>query len=825
MYESRRGEVFLLGRVVVADRGHHARPRGRLPGARRARQDALLERRQARPPDRARARDRRVHARAARHQREPRRAKLQADLGLDERAARNLVAYLDDQVEATGAVPDDRTVVVERFRDELGDWRVCVLSPFGQRVHAPWGLAIEQRLLDRFGPGAQVLWGDDGIVVRLPEAVDRIPVEDLVFDPDEIEDAVVAALPGTAMFASVFREASARALLLPRQRPGKRTPLWQQRQRSADLLVEAAKHPTFPMLLETTRECLRDVFDVPALREVMADLRSRRTKLVAVDTETRRRSRSRCCSAGSRSSCTRATRRSPSGGPPRSPSIATCCASCSAPRSSASCSTRARSTRSSSSCSGSPTAGTPGPPTARPTCCGTSGPLREDEVAARVDGDVPAWLARLVDEGRAIRVQVGGEDRLAAVEDAAALRDALGVSLPIGLPGVFTEPSERPLERLVARYARTHGPFAIHEAAARLGAGEDRVRAALESLASEGRVVHGGFRPGGVEREWFDVDVLRRIRQRSLAALRKEVEPVDAATLRAVPARVAGRRPAAWRRRRAGRRDRSAPGSRGPRLDPRDRRAARPRARLPPRRPRRAVRERRRGLGRRRVPRVRRRARHARLPRRARPARSDLGRSPRRRAPRRDPRAPRGAWCVVLARPRAGGGHRDERVLLGALWDLVWAGEVTNDTLAPLRAFVRGASSKVRASRPGHRPRPGALRRAGPPAGAGRWSLVAPLREPSPSPTELAHARALQLLDRHGVVTREAVLAENAPGGFAGVYPVLKAMEEAGKVRRGYFVAGLGAAQFAMPGAVDRLRSSADVRWGGMGTERKAHRS
>src|SRR5439155_6628464 len=212
-------------------------------------------------------------------------ARLQRDVGLDPLAAQNLVDYLDDQQEAAGTVPDDRTVVVERFRDEVGDWRMCVLSPFGSRVHAPWALAIEQRLGERLGPGAQVLWSDDGIVVRLPEAVERIPVDDLLFDPQEIEDEVVRVLPGTALFASVFREASARALLLPRLRPGKRTPLWQQRQRSADLLTEAAKHPTFPMLLEATRECLRDVFDVPALRDVMADLRSRKTRLVAVDTD------------------------------------------------------------------------------------------------------------------------------------------------------------------------------------------------------------------------------------------------------------------------------------------------------------------------------------------------------------------------------------------------------------------------------------------------------------------------------------------------------------------------------------------------------------
>ncbi len=285
VYESRRGEVFLLGasswridditrdRVIVTpapgEPGKMPFWHGDKPG---------------RPIELGRAIG--AFTRELRgSRREAALARLRDEVGLDAWAADNLVAYLAEQVEATGAVPDDRTIVVERFRDEIGDWRVCVLSPFGNRVHAPWGLAIEARLEQRFGPGAQVLWGDDGIVIRLPEAVDRIPVDDLLFEPEQVEQAVVEALPGTAMFASVFREASARALLLPRQRPGKRTPLWQQRQRSADLLVEAAKHPTFPMLLEATRECLRDVFDVPALRQVMGDLRARTTKIVTVDTE------------------------------------------------------------------------------------------------------------------------------------------------------------------------------------------------------------------------------------------------------------------------------------------------------------------------------------------------------------------------------------------------------------------------------------------------------------------------------------------------------------------------------------------------------------
>ena len=341
VYESRRGEVILLGasawrieditrdRVVVSPApGEQGKlPFWKAPGP-------------GRPIELGRAIGR--FTRELRSAgREDAMTRLRDGIGLDAWAAANLVNYVDEQSEATGgAVPDDRTIVVERFRDELGDWRVCILSPFGSRVHAPWSLAIEARVQERLGPGAQVLWSDDGIVLRLPEAVERIPVDDLVFGPEEIEETVVAALPGTAMFATVFREVAARALLLPRRRPGERTPLWQQRQRSADLLVEAARHPDFPMLLEATRECLRDVFDVPALREVMADLRARRPGWSRWTPTGPRRSRSRCCSDGSPCTCTRATRRSRNVARRRSRSIGTCSASSSARKSCASCSDR-----------------------------------------------------------------------------------------------------------------------------------------------------------------------------------------------------------------------------------------------------------------------------------------------------------------------------------------------------------------------------------------------------------------------------------------------------------------------------------------------------
>ena len=449
------------------------------------------------------------------------------------------------------------------------------------------------------------------------------------------------------------------------------------------------------------------------------------------------------------------------------------------------------------------------------------GPLGHDEIRARADGDADAMLGGVLEDGRAIRVRVAGDDRYAAVEDAARLRDALGVSLPLGVPGAFTTAVEAPLDDLVARYARTHGPFTIGEIAARLGAGTDRVREALERLQIEGRVVHGAFRPSGIEPEWCEVDVLRRIRARSLAALRREVEPVGAAALArflpawqgadrprggadalpeaiarlqgaaipasilesdVLPARVRGFRPAdldalcasgdlVW----------VGAGALGA-TDGRVSLLYRDRAGL-----------------------------LAPIP----AAPEDRPAGPLHDAIR-ERLAARGAsfWPDLVE----AAGTANEATVLRALWDLVWAGEVTNDTLAPLRASIGGTGSRrPRAGRgSAQRPRPGTLRRAGPPAGAGRWSLVTDVVRDVPGATERAHALAAQLLDRHGVVTREATLAEGTPGGFAAVYPVLKLMEEAGAVRRGYFVAGLGAAQFAHPGAVDRLRT---LREGDAGDE------
>ncbi len=749
--------------------------------------------------------------------------RLRQRCGLDETAAENLVAYLEDQSAATGAVPDDRTVVVERFRDEIGDWRVCVLTPFGAQVHAPWGVALQARLREAWGVDVDLMWGDDGIVMRLPEAIDELPLDDLLFDPEEIQDLVVSRLPETSMFASRFRECAARALLLPRRRPDQRTPLWQQRQRAADLLSVAAKFPSFPILLETTRECLNDVFDLPALVELMADLRSRRIRMVAVDSPqaspfaqsllfswiavymyegdaplAERRAAAlaldrdllrdllgaeelrELLDAGVITDVELELQRLVAGGQARDADELH-------------------------------------------DLLRVLGPLTLDELRARTvpvagsDAErVAGWVRTLVEQRRAIEVRLAGRDVVADAADAARLRDAAGAAVPVGLPASATEPVDDPLGDLCVRYARTHGPFLARDVARWLGVGEQPVTARLASLVAEGRLLRGEFRPGGADREFCDADVLRRIRRRCLAALRQEVEPVppealarflpdwqgvggrrrgvDAladvvAQLQGAPVaasvleadvlacRMIGYKPAdldqlctsgeiAW----------VGAGALGA-TDGRVRLVFRDQAGL--------------------------------LVPAAEGCEGTLHDALRARL--RD----RGAsfWGDLVAAAQAASLPYDTETVLAALWDLVWAGEVTNDSLAPLRARIGGPArgrSRHSPSRAGRsrrgRLRLGGLSATGPPSAAGRWSLVEPLLSPQPAPTESALARAHQLLERYGVVTRETALGEGIDGGFAGVYPVLKALEERGEARRGYFVAGLGAAQFALPGAVDRLR-------------------
>jgi ATP-dependent helicase Lhr and Lhr-like helicase len=742
--------------------------------------------------------------------------------GLDPWAADNLLAYLREQREATGHLPDDRTIVVERFRDELGDWRVAIHSPFGAKVHAPWALAVAARLRERYGVDVQAMHADDGIVLRLPDieidtalvsADSPQPQADVaVFASDEIEAVVTAEVGGSALFAARFRECAARALLLPRRNPGRRTPLWQQRQRSAQLLSVASDYGSFPVVLETMRECLQDVFDVPGLVRLMRDVEERRVQLVEVETsqpspfarsllfgyvaqflyEGDSPLAERRAAALSLDSTLLAELLGQQGfGALRELLDPQTVVSLESDLQRLSDDRRVRDREGVAD------------------LLRVLGPLSTDEAVQR--GATPAWLADLEETRRAIRVRVAGEERWTAVEDAGRLRDALGAPLPMGVPDAFLEPLRDPLGDLVARYARTHVPFTMATLATRLGLGPAVVGHVLTRLAASGRVVEGEFLPGGAGTEWCDAEVLRTLRRRSLAALRKEVEPVPPAAL--------GRFLPTWQH--VGGRLRGVDGVL--RVVEQLQGAAVPAsaleslvlpARIGDYSP--AMLDQLCAAGEVLW------AGHGSLPGSDGWVSLHLADTAALTLPDADPEAATTPLHEALVAALAGGGAfffrqlsdavgaTDDPETLAALWDLSWAGHVSGDTLAPIRALIGGRGT--------HRPRPATPRgrygrgrpalpiRSGPPSAVGRWSAL-PAREADP--TRRAHTLAETLLDRHGVVIRGAVMSERAPGGFAAVYRVLKAFEETGRCRRGYFVEGLGAAQFAVPGAVDRLRAMA----------------
>ena len=756
--------------------------------------------------------------------------------GLDELAAGNLLKYLADQRQATGAVPDDRTLVVERFRDELGDWRVVLHSPFGDRVHAPWALAIEARLRERYGGmDVQALHTDDGIIIRVPDSDEAPPAGIAVVDPEEISEIVTAEVGGSALFASRFRECASRALLLPRRQPGRRTPLWQQRQRSAQLLEIASQYPGFPITLETVRECLQDVFDVPALREILAGLASRRIRMVEVETP--------APSPFSRSLLFKyigafmyegdaplAERRAQALA--LDPALLAELLGSDGLRELLDPAVVDETERDLQHLSDGRRCRDA---EAVADLLRTSGPLTTAEVAARSaePDQAPAWVEALEKARRAITVRVAGTEMHAAIEDAGRLRDALGVALPVGIPEAFTEPLPDPLGDLVARYARTHVPFPASAVAERYGLGVAVVAMALRRLAADGRVAEGEFLAGSRGTQWCDSGVLRMLRRRCLARLRKEAEPV--------PPRLLGMFLPAWHGLGSSSRRRADAGAV---LEAVERLAGTPVPAsaletlvLPGRVP---------GYS---------------------PAMLDeltaagevvwtgagtvgggdgwLVLAPAESAPLLLPEPgeltltpPHQAVLDALGEggalffrglsdrvaALAGGSPPGDPDLVAVVWDLVWAGLLSNDTLAPLRTVLGGGGSAPRrsASRRSRygttARRPAMPSRTGPPTVSGRWSRP-PDREGSvdgdgspgggsEAATMRAHALALTLLERHGVVTRGAVAAERIPGGFSAVYPVLRAMEETGQCRRGYFVEGLGAAQFALPGAVDRLRAA-----------------
>jgi len=748
--------------------------------------------------------------------------RLQTEHALDPLAARNLMDYLEDQREVTGVIPSDKTIVVERWVDEIGDWRVAVLSPFGAQVHAPWATAVAARLREgapEWGGGLEVdmLWTDDGLAFRLPESDAPPPIALFFPTADEVERLIVDNLGGSALFAGRFRENAARALLLPRRQPGKRTPLWMQRKRSADLLEVATRYRNFPIILETYRECLRDVFDLPGLRELLTSVADRRIRVREVESK----SASPFAAAlvftwvGSflyDDDQPRAER--------RAQALALDYAQLREllgdaelrelldrdailevelllqrldPR---------RAIRDLDQVHDG---------------LRELGELSREELRQRCDpaviSELDGWVDRLIRERRVVELTIAGALRVIAAEDAGRYRDGLGVVLPIGLPLAYLEPPthpEAPREQLLARYARTHAPFLPGDPAARLGLGLASIRATLERLREQGRVLEGEFLPAdmasGREREWCEVEVLRRLKRASLAKLTAAVEAVEP--------RIYARFLPSWHRV-------DAPGEG---LD--DLLAAIEQLQgiaIPFGDLERAV-----------------------LPARIRgfhpaqldqlctsgeliwrgfePLGNDDGRVALYLAGHFDALAPaptpvegelagklralfeaRGAMFFTDIEA-ALGGFRAE--LLTALWDMVWAGELSNDTLAPLRSRARAGSSKGARSFARRRPSLHGqlqLRRAGPPSSEGRWSLLRPgLR--AASETERATAVAVQLLEQFGVVTREAIRSAGLPGGFTAYYPIFKAMEQAGKIRRGYFIAGMGGAQFGLVGAEDRMR-------------------
>jgi len=799
VYETRRGDTVLLGastwrveeitrdRVVVSpapgEPGRMPFWRGEGPGRPLELGRALgafVRELGEMPPDRAEA-------------------WLREHTPLDGDAARELVAYLAEQRALTGALPTDRSVVVERFRDELGDWRVCVLTPFGARVHAPWALAVQHALSRRAGFEVPVLYTDDGIAVRLPDAEEPPPVDVLFPDPDEAEERVMEQAANSALFAGLFRENAARALLLARRTPRGRRPLWAQRLKAQALLAAVRRYPSFPVVVETYRQVLADAFDMPGFKTVLRAVRSRRIRVHERETP--------WASPFSRSLAFAyaAAFLYEQDAPPaerRAQALTLdrrllaellgredlrelvdpdALAEVEAGLQALAPDRRARD------------------PDALHDLLRRVGDLSEAEVRARAAADPGPWLGVLRGQMRAVPVRVGGEERWIAAEDAGLYRDALGAVPPPGLPAPFLEPVPDALERLLRRYARTRGPFRTRDPAVRYGLTPAQVEPVLRLLEARGELVRGGIRPGGAGPEWCDPDVLRRIKRATLARLRRQVAPVEAAALarflpgwhgvdspapgedalleavarlqgvplpwsvlgrEILPARVAGFRPEMLDLLAATGRvlwvGRGALGPRDGRVVLYLREDAADLAEVPPFDPPGPA--------------------HARV---------------------LEVLEARGALFLVEleAAVRQACPGLAPGALREALWDLVWAGQVTNDTFAPLRALGR---------RPRSRGRQGAA-----PVG-GRWSRVRDAVGEDPGPTRRAAAWARVLLDRYGVVSREAARAEEVPGGFGPIYRVLRALEERGRVRRGYFVEGLSGAQFALPGAVDRLRAAAD---------------
>jgi ATP-dependent Lhr-like helicase len=816
---------------------------------------------------------------------------LERECDLDARAAGNLVEYLREQLDATKVLPSDRTVVVERFRDEIGDWRLCVLSPYGGRVHAAWGLALSARIRERLGLEADAISSDDGIVVHLPESDELGGAEALelvLIEPDELEGLVVGELGGSALFGARFREAAGRALLLPRAYPGRRTPLWQQRLKAQTLLEVARRYGDFPIVLEAYRECLRDVLDLPGLQELLYRLHRRELSVVEVQTATASPFASSLlfdyvATYMYEGDAPNAERRAAALSLDRDllrellgqEELRELIDRGALERLEEDLQRRGERMRA--------TSGDELHDTLR-----ILGDLSAAEVSERVlEGlDAAAMLAALERERRAARLRIGGEERYIDAADAGLYRDALGAVPPGGLPEAFLADVPDALERLLRRYAAARGPFTSEQPRARFGLGGSVVESALRELERTGALVRGELHPdpaslpragwGGERgsapldsaradshslapvslapredgREWCDLEVLRRLRRASLAALRREIEPAERRAYAAfLPA---------WQ----GVDRHAAAGAGVDRL--REQLVPLQGLALTPRTWEREVLPRRVGaystawmdelcasgelvwvgagaLGR----------NDGRVALYFREDVGLLGPPPTPPPRRGEPQVESPVHTRVRARLKEGSCFFADlladlqlppAVLGEALWDLAWAGEATCDAFAPLRAprpkralEIPPAPAIGGSSTPGVSPPPTPPARAARPAGGaaagmprrggrfsgrrgarasgwasqlpGRWSLTAPLFDARPTLADGLRARAELLLERYGILTRELVLAEGVPGGFAALYPELCRLETLGVARRGYFVEGLGGAQFALPGAVERLRA------------------
>jgi ATP-dependent Lhr-like helicase len=725
---------------------------------------------------------------------------------LDALAAGNLADYLLEQKGPTGGLPSDNRVVVERFRDELGDWRVCLLTPFGARIHAPWAMALQRTLERDSGFAVQVMYTDDGIALLLADGDDPPGLERLLPDPETVQELVTEQLADSALFAGLFRENAARALLMPRRTGRERRPLWAQRLKSQQLLATVRRYSDFPVVMETYRQCLSDRFDLPGLKSLLTDIQARRMRVFEVETPypspfARSLVFAYVAAFIYEQDAPLAERRVQAltldrrllgellgQDELRSLIDPRVLVALEAELQHLSLERRARN------------------PDGLQDILRRLGDFSFEELRARCAEDPAPWLKELRRQRRAVALRVAGEERWIAAEDAALYRDGLGAMPPAGLPEAFLESAEDPLPRLLARYARTHGPFLTEGAARRFGLLPAQIEPSLRLLEAEGRLLSGEIRPGGVLPEWCDQEVLRHLRRRTLAGLRRSVAPVEAAALARFLPRWQGlvgepraRKPLLEAvRRLAGLAlpwsdlSRSilparVPDFRGEQLDllcasaavvwvgcgalgPRDGRIA-----LYPREAAAALLEPDEGF----VPGCD-------------IQRAILGSL-----------ESRGA-CFYMELEQAA---RTAVVGLStadfdaALWDLVWAGRITNDTFAPLRDHLGGAG------------RHGGRRKA---SIGGRWSLADRLVDPATSPTARLLSRAWTLLERYGVVSREVAAAESLTGGFAGLYQVLKELEQTGKVRRGFFVEGLSGAQFAHPGAVERLRACREDVDGGL---------